>query len=313
MKIPLRKIYESRFYPLVLYLFYFSLLGIVVYVTDYFTEEEITGILKRWIPLGLKINFLLIIIGIVFCYRDIFATFKQFINRRGIPLVAVFLFGLMVSSFLVPRTHRIFYDEDIYANIGQNIALTHQTGFCNYGTFEYGEYHPHWIFYNKEPSGWPFLISLAFQLFGTDELYAFILNNILFSVGLLVVFFITWNLTGTYFTSFITMMAFALIPHNLIWANTVSAEPSASLFTGITVLSLLTFLKTGNNRHFFLLAILIPFTSQMRPESMLISLWVVITLLLHSPRTLVNKKVWSFGLLTTLLLLPHLLHIFAVS
>ena len=289
------------------------LLGTVIYVIDYFTKEEIGGILKKWIPWGLKVNFLLIVFGILFCYRDIFDAFKQFLNKRGILLAAVFLCALISSSIIVPRTHRIFYDEDIYANIGQNIALTNQTGLCNYGTFEYGEYTPHWISYNKEPSGWPFLIGLAFQLFGTNEFYAFALNNILFSAGLLVVFFITRRLTGTYFTALLASVAFALIPHNLIWANTAAAEPSASLFAGITVLAILVFLKTGNARHLFLLATLIPFTSQMRPESILIFLWVIVTFLVLSPRIFINRQVWSFGLLTTLFLLPHILHIYATS
>ena len=155
--------------------------------------------------------------------------------------------------------------------------------------------------------------SMVFQLIGTNEFYAFALNNILFTAGLLVIFFITWELTGNFITSFLASMAFILIPHNLIWANTVAAEPSASFLAGITVLTLLIFLRTGNDSHLFLLSALIPLACQMRPESPLIFLWVIVALLLLSPRILVNKKLWSIGLLTTLFLLPHLLHLYAVS
>ncbi|OEU52344.1 MAG: hypothetical protein BA861_03155 [Desulfobacterales bacterium S3730MH5] len=309
----LQKTCHYRLYPLFVYILYFLLFGIVIGIIDYFPKGEIGGILKKWVPWNLKVNSLLIIVAILICYRDILGLAKQFINKRGAGLVALFLVAFSIASFIAPRTHRIFYDEDIYANVGQNIALTNQTGYCNYGTFEYGEYYPQWITYNKEPSGWPFLISRAFQLLGTDELYAFLTNNLLFSAGVLVVFFITWHLTGIYFTSLLAALSFALIPHNLIWANTAAAEPSASFFAGLTVLCLIVFLKTQRDRHLFLLAMLIPFACQMRPESMLILLWVMIAFMVLSPRSLINKKVWTFGLLTALFLLPHLLHFYAVS
>lgn len=309
----MQKIYESPYYILILYVIYLSLLGIALYIIDYFPKEEINGILKKWIPWNLKINFLFLLAGVVICHRDIHGAFKEFYNKKGLILVVLLLFAFFTASFVSPCTHRIFYDEDIYANIGQNIALTNQTGFCNYGTFEYGEYYPHWISYNKEPSGWPFLISLAFQLLGTNELYAFLLNSILFTASLSVVFFITWYLTGIYITSCLSALAFALIPHNLIWANTAAAEPSASLFAGLAVISLIVFLKTRSDRHLFLLVALIPFACQMRLESMLILLWAIIASLVLSTRTLTNKKVWTFGLLITVFLLPHLLHIYAVS
>ena len=43
--------------------------------------------------------------------------------------------------------HRIYFDEDIYANTAQNMAFTGQTGMANYGSFEYGEYFVNWLVY----------------------------------------------------------------------------------------------------------------------------------------------------------------------
>jgi hypothetical protein len=309
----LEKLYHHRFYPLLLCAAYLMLLGIIVYVIDYYSRETITHILKKWIPWNLKVNFLVIVIAILFCSRDLLDQAKQFLNKKGLFLVVIFIIAFSMTSFMTARTHRIFYDEDIYANVGQNIAITGQTGYCNYGTFEYEEYYPHWISYNKEPSGWPFLISLAFQLLGTDEFYAFLLNNLLFGAGVLVAFFITFHLTGSYFASFMAALAFMLIPHNLIWSNTAAAEPSAAFFSGLTVLSLILFLKKGYNRQLFFMASLIPFSCQMRSESMLLLPWGGIAFLVFSPKGLGSRRLWTFGLLTTLFLLPHLLHLYAVS
>jgi len=309
----LKKIYHHRFYPLLLCGAYLFLLGIIVYVMDYYPKETITHLLKRWIPWNLEVNFLLIIIAILLCSRDLLGQTRQFLNKKGLILAALFVIAFSMVTFMTVRTHRIFYDEDIYANAGQNIAVTNQTGYCNYGTFEYEEYYPHWISYNKEPSGWPFLISLAFQLLGTDEFYAFLVNNLLFSAGVLVAFFITWYLTGSYFASFLAALAFLVIPHNLIWSNTAAAEPSATFFSGLTVLSMIVFLKRGQGRHLFLLALLIPFSCQMRPESLLMVPWTFLTFLVLSPKSLGSRRLWTFGLLIALFLLPHFLHVYAVS
>ena len=309
----LKKIYDHRFYPLILLFGYLCLLGLDVYLLDHFSKGEITNILKKWIPWGLRVNFFLLVIAVAICFRDLLNLARQFLNKKGILLAVLFVLAFSMTSFVVPRTHRIFYDEDIYANVGQNIALTNQTGYCNYGTFEYGEYFPHWISYNKEPSGWPFLISLMFQMLGTNELYAFLLNNLLFATGALVAFFITWHLTGGYFTSYLAGLAFSLIPHNLIWSNTAAAEPSAALFAGLTFLSLIVFLRTREDRHLFFASLIIPFACQIRPESLFVVPFANIVLLIISPGTLVRRRIWTFSLLITLFLLPHILHFYAVS
>ena len=87
-------------------------------------------------------------------------------NYQGILLVVLILATFAMVIFVAPCIHRIYYDEDIYAGMGQAIAETGRTGLCTFGTFEYGDYTPNWLSYYKEPSGWPFLLSLVFQLFG---------------------------------------------------------------------------------------------------------------------------------------------------
>ncbi len=309
----LKKIYHHRFYPLVLAFLYLCLWGVDVYLLDFWSKGEITQLLKKWVPWSLRVNFFLLVVSIVLCYRDLWRLIRQFLNRRGLLLVLLFLFAFGMTSLAAFRTHRIYYDEDIYANVGQNIALTGQTGYCNYGTFEYGEYYPHWITYNKEPSGWPFLVSLAFQVFGVNELYAFLLNNLFLATGTLAAFFIAWQLTGRFFTSFFAGLVFALIPHNLIWSNTAAAEPSAGLFTGLAFLSLIIFQKTRQDRHLLFAALMIPFACQMRPESLFVGPLALIVLLTTAPRAFAEKKFWTFALLTSVFFLPQVLHVYAVS
>ncbi len=343
MKTRMQKILESRLFIPVLLVLYASLAGLLFYITGTRTKGQIELLLTQWIPKVLWADFLLILIGLFLCRSDIAAAFKKIgtapifqerppapsrwsrLNSPGLYLLLILAAGLLLVTQVAPQTHRIYYDEDIYANMAQNIALTGQTGMANYATFEYGEYFIHWMQYNKDPSGWPFLISLAFQLFGTDETLTFYIANLLYVGGILLVFFITRLITDRDSPGLLAALIFALIPHNLIWSNTGAAEAPAAFFGGATVLCTLVWLRTRAMRHLFLLAVLLPFACTLRPESALIGLWALAALAvgkigtapnfqdapLHRP--FATREFWGLGLIAFAFFIPHLWHLWAVS
>jgi len=333
LKILLRNLYDSRFSGWVVAAAYLLLAGVILYVIDYHPKAALETLLINGTPWTLRINFLLILIGIGLCRRDL-AAFLQTLfpggeSRRRIflnllPLLILLVLAFIMVSFVAPRVHRIYYDEDIYANIGQNIALLGQNAMANYAAFDYGDYQLLWSSYSKEPGGWPLLISMAFQLFGVNELYAFLLNNLLYLGGILVVFFITREIikdkktgdSAPIFPAFLAAAVYAVIPHNLIWSNTAAAEPSAAFFTGLTVLCLLVWLRTGEARHLFLLAVVAPFACQFRPESgLLVALaFAAVVIIPATPLSLLRRKdFWVMGLPAALLIAPQLLHLFVVN
>lgn len=307
------KFYRHRYYPVFLCALYLVLFGIIIYFADFFDKGEIKNLLKKWLPWNLKVNFFLILICLVLCGRDILDALKSLRGRSGIILGVVCVIGFLTACFVAPRTHRIFYDEHIYANMGQNIAFSNETGHCHYGIFEYDEYLPQSIGYNKQPNGWPFFISIAFEVFGANETSLFVLNNLFFSGSIVIVFFITLTLTGEYFAALLAAVFFGLIPHNIVWSNTGACEPSATFILGLTALILVIYLRSGKNLHLLLLALIVPFACQMRSESILILLWVFLVFLLFRPKLLIERGLWTIGLVTTLFLVPHLLHMYAVS
>ena len=313
MKTRLGKLFENRFFPVVLLAVHLLIIGVVLFFIDYHSKTGLETILMKWIPVNLHINFFLIVSAGIFCLPAIKEHLKNYLNRKGILIAAVLVAAFMLSSFFAPRDHRIYYDEDIYANIGQNIALKSQTGLCNYGTFEYEEYYPHSVSYNKEPSGWPYLISLVFQVFGVNELYAFFLNNLLFAGSVLLAYLITWHITGNFYASLFSCVIFGLIPQNLMWGNTIAAEPAAAFFAGLSFLILVLYLKARKDSCLFLLMTVLPFSCQMRPESGLIIPVLAASILLFSPEMLSDRKFWAYSLFAGVLLIPHLIHLYAVS
>jgi len=232
---------------------------------------------------------------------------------RLLILAALLISAAVAVTSVAPRVHRIYYDEDIYGNVAQSMALKGQAAMCNYGVFEYDEYHPHWQIYNKEPSGWPFLVSMAFQIGGVDEEHGFRMNNLLYLGGILLCFWIVHIVTGRFFPAIMGALVWAAIPQNIVWSNTMAAEPAAAFFGGLAVLCLLVYLKTGRLRHLALLCLVVPLASQMRPESGLIGLWAFLALLVTTPRRLTRWEVWLLGIPALVFILPQFLHIHAVS
>lgn len=360
--------------PAAVPILYAALIGVFLYILDYAAPPRIETALVKAMPWVLRANMLLLLAGALWCWPDVAAFCREIFFSRPSPKsrrpnARAWAFALLVAAaaalviFAAPRVHRIYYDEDIYANVGQNIALTHQAAMCNYGTFEYGEYFPHWLLMNKEPTGWPFLMSLVFQGFGVDERYAFGLNNVLYLGGILLAFFIAYRLARggggarapsssrsnrarrtvgagadslpcgndldtPFFAGFVASLAYAIIPHNLLWSNTVAVEPSAAFFTGLVVLLLIVYLQTERPRHLFVLACAIPLACQMRAESALILFWLIPAAFLLGPGErsggtgspararlgiFARREVWIAGLLCGVLLLPHALHLFVMK
>ena len=309
---------------------YLLLLGITIYIIDYYPKPAIEEALILWMPWTLRLNFLLLLAGLLFLSCDKWPVIqnpgaddfiKSKINRimqwlsltKLWTIAAIFLVALLAVYTLPPQIHRLFYDEDIYANIGQNIACISRAGLSNYGSFEYGDYLGNWIQYNKEPSGWPFLISIIFQLFGVNEAHAFVLNNLLLAGSALIVFRIVYLITNGFFPGVLAALAYILIPHNLIWSNTVAAEPSAAFFGGLTALFLMEFIRSQKKLHFLLFAVTLPLACQMRPESGLIAVWSALALITFSPGMLRKRYFWMIGLVTFILMLPHIFHLYAMS
>lgn len=266
-----------------------------------------------WIsPLTLEINFFLILIGFLLNVK-LFQTVVRRISRRTWILVMMMtLGGILLTTFVAPRTHRILYDEDTYLNIGQNIAYMKRAAMCNEGRYLYGEYQCYQLEYNKEPNGWSYLISLLFRISNPSHLAGFLLNNLLRGGSILVVFFIGFFLFKDEKVGLFGALMFALIPEGIRWSNTVAVEPGAAFFAGLALLSVIVFVRNPETRFLFLAAVLLPFAFQFRPETGMIVLPAALLLLFLSPAELRKKRLYAALLLVLALSIPHFIHLYAV-
>jgi hypothetical protein len=301
-----------------------------------FTAWKLREQLQIISPLFLEIVFFLVIVA---CALNIPVFKKVFANvRRGTwgMLALIVGGGLIITMFVVPRDHRIYYDEDIYQSIGQNIAYlknadTHvgegygksfsslwkrfvgRAAMCNEGRNEYGVLRCDRLEYNKEPNGWPYILSLVFRLFGVHELAAFLTNNLVYALAIITTFFIGYLLFNSVRAGLYSALIYALMPECMIWSNTTAVEPSAALFPGMALVCSLIAIRVREIKTLFLLAVVAAFAIQFRPESIMFLSVIGMVILFWGRGELKRGEFYLLLAIFFLLIIPHLVHLFAVK
>jgi hypothetical protein len=273
------------------------------------TPEAAKETLRFLSPRAAELAFLLLLAGIAASFAEIRESLP---SKRLFYPVLVALLAVAAVRLVPPRTHRIYYDEDIYQNVAQNIVWHGRAQMCNEGTLEAQTFQCDASEYNKEPNAFPFLLSLAFRLAGVRESAAHLLNHLVFALGAVSLFWLSSMMFGSALAGAGAALVYTLTPQNLLWGATVAAEPGASAFAALAVGGVALFCRRPSWRTGLFAASALAFASQFRPESGLV-LGVAAAHVLLVARDLAKRPVlWGTALLTAVLLLPQLGHIWAV-
>ena len=273
-------------------------------------RDRIVEGLKPLSPAFLEINFALFFLLLVPGARDLIKPFAAIPGKAWLPVAAVALLAFGLAFFAAPRTHRIYYDENIYLHIGQSVALTNRAEMVNFGEMRGGRMVVRETEYNKEPNAYPVFLSFFYRVFGCSENLSFLLNNILFGLSSLHIFGIGFLLGGRFRIGLAGAGVFAVIPQNILWHNTTSVEPANTFFIVLTVFIFLAFLKSGSSRLFFLAAAAACLAAQFRLESLLIFPLLAVMGFLGEPRIFRKWPALVYAApMILLLLLPHILHL----
>jgi len=165
----------------------------------------------------------------------------QWRDGVGMAVVAALALGLTLS--VAPRTNRIYYDEQIYQNIGQNLADSKRAQMCNDGTMRDGRLDCRRGEYNKQPYAYPHVLSLLYRAFGVRMATAFVFNAIAMALTVCAVYLIVVLLFSDRVAALFAALLFALIPEQLIWSASAASEPSASLASAAAVLAAACFVR----------------------------------------------------------------------
>jgi hypothetical protein len=235
------------------------------------------------------------------------------IERRDILwMLALAILASGLTLFVAPRTNRIFYDEQIYQSVGQNLADLRLAQMCNDGSVEYGRLQCWSGEYNKQPYAYPHLLSLAYRAFGVHETTAFILNALVMAATVCAVYLLVWVLFRDRVAACFAGLLIALTPEQLTWSATAAAEPSASLACVVAVLSVAHFSRSRTTVALAAAGVATAYAVQFRPESLLILLVMTPMVWQRARHEMTRPRFILVGLLCLGLLAVPLGHILAV-
>lgn len=232
--------------------------------------------------------------------------------RWWMAAVALAAAGTGAAYVVPPTTSRIFYDEQIYQHVGQNLADLRRTQMCNYGIVEYGRLQCIADEYNKEPYGYPYILSVGYRAFGTSDAVAHHVNRWLHGLMALVLSLTVVRWTGNGAAGLLAALILSVVPEQLRWAATAAAEPSAGFFALVAVLSAVHFAQARSGRALFWLLASTAWAIQQRPESVLVVGVVGLIVLTHAPSLFKERRVQLSIIPAAIVLGAYALHLAAV-
>jgi Dolichyl-phosphate-mannose-protein mannosyltransferase len=244
---------------------------------------------------------------------------KKFLNALApspaacLALIAAMACALFLAFDVAPRVNRIYYDEFIYQNIGENLAHNRVAEMCNDGVVEYGTLQCRLGEYNKEPNGYPYVLSVLYRLFGVRERTASDLNVASMAVFVFFCFALSKLLFGDERAAMFAALFAAFIPQHLRWANTAASEPLAALMTLVAVTCAVYFARVRTNGALALSAVALAAATQFRPESALVVVCVVAAFVLLMPQEIRRLRVGAAVMLACALGLVTFAHLYALQ
>ena len=233
-------------------------------------------------------------------------------RREAVRLAALAALAAGLTLFVAPRTNRIFYDEQIYQSIGQNLADLRLAQVCHDGSVEYGRLQCAMADYNKQPYGYPHVLSVAYRLFGVHDRTAFAVNAAAAAMTVCAVYLLVCVLFRDRDAAMFGGLLICLMPHQLLWSATAAVEPSASLALVVALLCAAHYLRAGGWAALAAAAVTSAYAIQFRPESLLILPVIGFLVWPRFQRELRRPSGWWALTLFLVLVAMHVAHLFVV-
>lgn len=258
-------------------------------------------------PVVMITNILLIIGLTIYCWKDIVAPFRKIDKKVWIIFLLIFIVAFALREVAAPKTHRLYYDEDIYLNIAQNIVNDGTSCLCDYGTTE----TCYECIDNKQPFGYSSMIAMAFFITGPSEGVATQITIFLSALTVLLIFLMAYLMFKKEEHALFASLIFAFIPTHILWSPTNSAEITFVFFTALAFFGALVYLHEHKYSVFVFSVVSVAFAAQLRPEAPLILLPFVLFFLFFDKDLLPllrSYKTLFIILVAVLLFLPSAIH-----
>ena len=237
----------------------------------------------------------------------------RLLDRRDVLAMTLPLaLAVGLTTGMAHRTNRVYYDEQIYQNIGQNLADSRRAQMCNDGAIDNGRLRCSIGEYNKEPYAYPHVLSLAYRAFGVGTTPPFVVNAVATGLAVCFVYLLVAVLFEDRLAAFFAALLLALTPEQIMWSATAAAEPSASCACLAALLAAAWFVRSRSTASLVGAAVAAAYAIQFRPESLLIVPVIALLIWQRAREEFTRPRLWWGALLFLALAAVHVGHLVAV-
>jgi hypothetical protein len=222
----------------------------------------------------LAIHVILILIFLILNFRFFFFRFSKISKKSWVILAIIFIIGFLLRSasfnlydFHPVHEYAIFLQKD-----GELINR------CYFGNYDYC--------FEKEgslfPPGYPFLVVIAYLLFGVKTMFASYLSAFLSSLTIILIFLICYILFKNEEIGLFSCAIFALIPISIIFSHVSETRSISIFFICSTILTYLIALKEDKIKSWILFFLLLSYTIYVRQENSILFLLFFIGMFLFN-------------------------------
>ncbi|MBI2076288.1 MAG: glycosyltransferase family 39 protein [Candidatus Aenigmarchaeota archaeon] len=303
-----RRIKMKKFLPLAILLISAAAIGYAVYYTDTKTDRgAVENGLRETEPIVLTVIFLSMLALFALNFRNIKEHFKKISRGTWIILLSIFILAVFLRAFAAPQTHRVYFDEDIYLDIGKEILVNGKAALCNYGEpcREYA--------FMKWPNGYPFLLAISYMFFGASEGVGFGLVTLLGSLSVVLIFLLSYVFSKNEKISLFAALLFSLIPIHIMWSATAAAEPVLVFFSLLAISFFSLAAKSDSLKMYALAIAALAYAMQTKTEGVLLLPVAALLVILFDKNLLKKLSSYRFCFLWIalfVLIAPFLTHIF---
>ncbi|HWA09292.1 MAG TPA: glycosyltransferase family 39 protein [Opitutaceae bacterium] len=276
---------------------------------------------RRLVPVSTVWGMHACVVAIVAGLGAIAVPVARILGRRRLLTALVLVIIGALACGLAPRTTRIFFDEHIYAQIGQTIAHTGRAENVNYARAQYGKLEVYDAVTNKQPNGLPYLLSWIFRVVGVSDEAAHFLNPALVGLTAAALYLglalVPWTLPAG--AGLAAALLFVFTPLVLWWGHTVAVEPGAAANATLAFFAVCAYARLrdrgtaqGGPAAAMLLAGATGFAVYFRPESVLVFPLVAAVLWSTDDRFIEDVSAWGALALAIALAAPNVMHLWSM-
>jgi hypothetical protein len=181
---------------------------------------------------------------------------KEGLDKRSLAAAfVIMLLFISVEAILVKPTQQLYFDDEIYQNMAQNILHSGVAWWCNYGNGS--RCLATQIFH--EPGGESFDLAIGFAILGITRSAAYATQLVTSALAVLLTFFAALLLFRNKKAALFSELFMALSPIMLVWAFPTTSDMPALMYSLLAFFAMLAAIRLRRARvlAFFLFAILL--------------------------------------------------------